>query len=979
MDPLVLSFLSFTVSSAHTTWHCGESSGTAKAFNCSYNGRCSPSGACECETAWRGIYCHKLNLLPATNASGLNQLRGSGATKTSTWGGSVLWDAPTKKYHMYASEISRHCGIHRWITNSIVVHATSAGASENWHFTRRDEITGLFSHEPIVARAPPPGNEFVLYYTHYPGDGSDSPTCNCSDGSSASGGCAGEAGGGKNKSLYSYFSSSLSPGGPWSDRVSLSGVQPNPHCDMNLAPVIRANGSMLAWNRWDVIICEKWNDPSTCKDMGQAPDFSHGSMWEGEDPSLWVDAEGFYHMVSHNGARGQDFRPHNESGDCVRHYFSTRGAAGTWNVANGGLPAADLGGCAAAHNDVPFEVTTTAADGRTTTKTIENYTFYRRERPHIILGPDGFTPVALSTAVIDSPGCPGSPIPGLTGQTYTDASYTLVQPIVTDGGAAFVVPQSFADKCAIALVRQLGTAACTRGSTYDCSNSGSMWTAGNCAGLFNCNDVDNIDCDSRGAPSGNKSCACGSPEPPHPGPAPSPPRGNRTSIPMPHTQQISAIGFELEMFLHFSIDTFTSALDPTLFAPNAATLNVSQWVSVAKSMGARVAALTSKHEKGFCLWPSKFSNFTIAHSPTVGDRDLVQEFVTACRAQGIKPGLYFTTTDTYNKDNPNKAQIQLDQMTELTTLYGDDIAYFWFDHHAAPTWDSIDDIVRKNQPQCAMLGPDCWLTGQETGFSEYPMWHGVDTTDNTTHGRPVTADATNGNPHGVWFKVWESDCSNYKGCHPWFFGGDTPQSLELMMEHWESSYGRGQNYILNLPPSKDGIITPKMAAAAAAFGVERHRRYGPGSSAPDTKSECELARGSGRMAQWGSSVPAGARDAQLLEVSGPFDRIFISEDVIHDGQLVAQYVVETCDTVVTRDGGEGVVGTGPGCGEKEWTRVVGPNMSKYGGVTIGTHHIDLLNVSLTARTKFARLRLLEVLPAPTLPMISFRVLHVGAS
>ena len=44
-------------------------------------------------------------------------------------------------------------------------------------------------------------------------------------------------------------------------------------------------------------------------------------------------------------------------------------------------------------------------------------------------------------------------------------------------------------------------------------------------------------------------------------------------------------------------------------------------------------------------------------------------------AQGIKPGLYFTTTDTYNQHNPNKAQIQLQQMTELTTEYGDDIAY----------------------------------------------------------------------------------------------------------------------------------------------------------------------------------------------------------------------------------------------------------------------------------------------------------------
>jgi hypothetical protein len=73
-------------------------------------------------------------------------------------------------------------------------------------------------------------------------------------------------------------------------------------------------------------------------------------------------------------------------------------------------------------------------------------------------------------------------------------------------------------------------------------------------------------------------------------------------------------------------------------------------------------------------------------------------------------------------------------MTELTTLYGDDIAYFWFDHHAgAAPWYQIDAIVRKNQPQCAMLGPDCWLTGQESGFAAYPIWYGVDTTDNTTH------------------------------------------------------------------------------------------------------------------------------------------------------------------------------------------------------------------------------------------------------
>jgi len=378
-------------------------------------------------------------------------------------------------------------------------------------------------------------------------------------------------------------------------------------------------------------------------------------------------------------------------------------------------------------------------------------------------------------------------------------------------------------------------------------------------------------------------------------------------------------------------------------------------------MGARVAALTSKHEKGFCLWPSKYSNFTIAHSPTVGHRDLVKEFVDECNRQGIKPGLYFTTTDTYNVGNPRKNQIQLQQMTELTTQYGSDIAYFWYDHHDASTeWIAIDDIVRKNQPQCAMLGPDCWLTGSETGYSAYPMWHGVRTTDNTTHGRPIPEDSPHGNPHGNWFKVWESDCSNYGGCHPWFFGGDTPQSLALMLDHWENTYGLGHNYILNLPPSKDGVITPKMAASAAAFGAERYRRYGAGSSDPDQPSECEIVRTKGRLAQWSPDTD----NEQVLHFDKAtfFDRVFLSEDIVHDGQLVVQYAIDVC------------TGACKAGDDSTWKNIVNPNTTK-GGNTIGTHHIDRVNLNVTSTS--VRLRLLQVLDAPVLPLISFRVLQVG--
>ena len=308
---------------------------------------------------------------------------------------------------MWASEISRHCGIHRWVSNSIIVHAVSDGPPA-WHFERKEPVFPLFSHEPIVARAPT--GEFVLYFTSFDGPASDGYPCNCTDGNSKSGepGCENEAGGSKNKTLFSYFSYSKSPNGPWSEKVSLAGMQANPHMDENLAPVILKDGSLKAWTRFDIVEATDWRNASTYKDVGQAPDFNAGTPWEGEDPSMWVDADGHYHILSHNGQRGEATWG---AGDCGRHFFSTTGSAGTWRVAP--FPKEDLGGCAWPRVDVPF------TDGK-------NYTFYRRERPHLVFGPDGFTPVALTTSAIDSPLGPG--VPGFDGN-QRDASYTLLQPV----------------------------------------------------------------------------------------------------------------------------------------------------------------------------------------------------------------------------------------------------------------------------------------------------------------------------------------------------------------------------------------------------------------------------------------------------------------------------------------------------------------------------------------------------------------------
>jgi hypothetical protein len=105
-------------------------------------------------------------------------------------------------------------------------------------------------------------------------------------------------------------------------------------------------------------MADNWKNASSYHDMGQAPDFNTKppTPWEGEDPSLWVDKDGHWHLVSHNGVRGADYLPHNASGDCGRHYFSATGAAGTWHVAP--LPKADLGAETAVHVVLPLDIST---------------------------------------------------------------------------------------------------------------------------------------------------------------------------------------------------------------------------------------------------------------------------------------------------------------------------------------------------------------------------------------------------------------------------------------------------------------------------------------------------------------------------------------------------------------------------------------------------------------------------------------------
>jgi len=62
------------------------------------------------------------------------------------------------------------------------------------------------------------------------------------------------------------------------------------------------------------------------------------------------------------------------------------------------------------------------------------------------------------------------------------------------------------------------------------------------------------------------------------------------------------------------------------------------WARTARAAGMKYMVLTARHHDGFSLWDSNASAFNSVNS--AAKRDLVGEYVEACRGEGLKVGLY---------------------------------------------------------------------------------------------------------------------------------------------------------------------------------------------------------------------------------------------------------------------------------------------------------------------------------------------------
>jgi alpha-L-fucosidase len=329
--------------------------------------------------------------------------------------------------------------------------------------------------------------------------------------------------------------------------------------------------------------------------------------------------------------------------------------------------------------------------------------------------------------------------------------------------------------------------------------------------------------------------------------------------PVPTPAQLEWQRDELALFLHFGVNTFTDREwgdgkeDPDIFAPSA--LDARQWARAARGAGFRMMILTAKHHDGFCLWPSTVTKHTVAASSfRGGNGDVVREFVDACRAEGLKAGLYCSPWDRNSPvygDSPRYNDFFCDQLTELLTHYGR-IDEVWFDgaNGEGPSgrkqvydWPRFWALVRRLQPNAVMFsdaGPDIRWIGNERGSAGETNWSTMDPNAVPypgADGAGIIAALQNGDPTGTVWRPGETDVSIRPG---WFYHpaeDSKVKSVDDLVDLYFTSVGRNSKLLLNVPPTRAGLLHDIDAARLAGIraGVERLMSGGEVTSGHDPK------------------------------------------------------------------------------------------------------------------------------------------------
>ena len=340
---------------------------------------------------------------------------------------------------------------------------------------------------------------------------------------------------------------------------------------------------------------------------------------------------------------------------------------------------------------------------------------------------------------------------------------------------------------------------------------------------------------------------------------------------VPTANQYSAFKNEFIAFIHFGPNTFTrmewgsGEESPEVF--DLKDLDTDQWCSAMKSAGMEMVIFTAKHHDGFCLWQSRYTDHGIMSTPFQGGNgDVLKELSASCQKYGLKLGIYLSPADLFQIENPeglygnlseyterviprpiegrpfeNKTTFKfmvddyneyfLNQLFELLTEYGP-VHEVWFDgahpkRKGGQTYnnEAWKELITTLAPEAVTFGMgDVRWGGNESGSTRETEWNVIpssfDAQAEMLGGREQLYEANE-----LHYLMAETNTSIREG---WFYRDETTQktrSVDDVFDIYERSVGGNSIFLLNIPPNREGKLSPVDVEVLSEVGKRIEETY----------------------------------------------------------------------------------------------------------------------------------------------------------
>lgn len=399
-------------------------------------------------------------------------------------------------------------------------------------------------------------------------------------------------------------------------------------------------------------------------------------------------------------------------------------------------------------------------------------------------------------------------------------------------------------------------------------------------------------------------------------------------LPVPTPKQVEWQKMETYAFVHFGLNTFNDRewgfgdSDPDTFNPTR--LDCEQWVQTFVKAGMKGVIFTAKHHDGFCLWPTRLTEYCIRNTPYKnGKGDIVRELSEACKKHGIKFGIYLSPWDRNHAGYGTREYVDYyhKQLRELLTNYGD-LFEVWFDganggdgwYGGAKEKRTIDrekyynyskafQMVEELQPGAVIFsdgGPGCRWVGNERGIAAETNWAFLQA-GKAYPGYPYPQELPGGHENGDQWSAAECDVSIRPG---WFYHPEEDnrvKSAEELTKLYYCSVGRNATLLLNFPVNREGLIHPVDSANAVTFYRNIQKQLGRDILAglsPKASNE-RGRRFSAKTVTDGSYDTYWATDDSITSATVEFELLqaekinkLVLQEYIPLGQRVKSFVIE---------------------------------------------------------------------------------------